>query len=469
MTEMRAFSFAEWLQPRRLIQLALRSPLGAIATSRVIDRPTLRAVTDVYMPLSRLWAAAEAAEGDVARFVAAVPLDESLGPVLRRQVVRALASFDDARGQAADAARVWQAAFFSANGATTDRLLHLEQRRLLRAQRLLLQRLRFSLVFLRMQVPAVRFDIPDEAALHGAYGAYRDTPWRAFTPAAPLPEVERSHAIPSPGGRDYWLRFTTPHARMGDTAWARVHEPLNAEKAPTFIFGNGVCVEFDHVRYTMDDVVTLCRAGIRVIEIESPWHGRRRARGCYSGEPFLARAPLGLIDLFTAQVQEIAVLIDWARRLGSPRVGVGGASMGALAAQLAGIHAAHWPEAWRPDMLGLITFCDQVHQLALRSALAQRTGLSRALTSGGWTTERASRWLHFTDAVGTPVVSPDRIVAVLGTEDAITPYDIAEAQLQRWGVPPRNCFVSRRGHFSTPIALARDGNPLERIRDLLLS
>ena len=41
MTEMRAFSFAEWLQPQRLIQMALRSPLGALATSRVIDGPTL--------------------------------------------------------------------------------------------------------------------------------------------------------------------------------------------------------------------------------------------------------------------------------------------------------------------------------------------------------------------------------------------------------------------------------------------
>ena len=118
-------------------------------------------------------------------------------------------------------------------------------------------------------------------------------------------------------------------------------------------------------------------------------------------------------------------------------------------------------------MLGLITFCDQVHQLALRSALSVRTGLSQALTSAGWTPERAARWLHFTDAVGTPVVSPDNIVAVLGTEDEITPYDIAEAQLERWGVPPENRFVSRRGHFSTPIALARNNDPLHRIGTIL--
>lgn len=468
MTEMRVFNIAEWLQPQRLMQLALRSPLGAVATSRVIDRPTLRAVTDVYMPLSRLWAAAEVADGDVDRFSAAVPLDEDMGPVLRRQVGGALRAFDVAQAQAKDAARAWDAAFFSAHATATDRLLHLEQRRLLRAQRLLLQRLRFALVFMRQRVPAVRFDIPDEDALQAAYGRFLDTPWKAFTPSAPLPEVQRSHSIPSPGGQDYWLRFMTPHARMGDTAWARVHEPLNATRAPTFIFGNGVCVEFDHVKYSMDDITPLCRAGVRVIEIESPWHGRRRARGCYSGEPFLARAPLGPIDLFTAQVQEIAVLIDWARRQGSPRVGVGGASMGALAAQLAGIHSAHWPEEWRPDVLGLITFCDQVHQLALRSALAMRTGLKDKLTTKGWTPERAGKWLHFTDAIDKPVVSPDRIVAVLGTEDEITPFEIAEAQMDRWNVPSENRFVSRRGHFSTPIALARESDPLDRIRRLLL-
>lgn len=467
MTEMRAFSFAEWLQPQRILQLALRSPLGAIATSRAIDRPTLRAVTDVYMPLSRLWAAAEVAEGDPDRFAAAVPLEEPLGPVLRRQVAGALRAFDRARAQAADASRVWEAAFFAPSPSPTDRLLHLEQRRLLRAQRHLLQRLRFSLVFLRSRVPPVRFDIPDEQGVLSVYGARRAEPWRASTPAEPLPVVERSHPIPVAGGRDYWLRFMTPHARMGDTAWARVHEPPDAENAPTFIFGNGVCVEFDHVKYSMDDVMALCRHGIRVIEIESPWHGRRRARGTFSGEPFLARAPLGPIDLFTAQVQEIAVLVAWARAQGSPRVGVGGASMGALAAQLAGIHSAHWPADWRPDMLGLITFCDQVHQLALRSALAIRTGLSQALTDAGWTPERASRWLHFTDAVGTPQVAADNIVAVLGTEDEITPYDIAQAQLDRWGVPVENRFVSRRGHFSTPIAMARESDPLERIGAIL--
>ena len=108
MTELRAFSFAEWLQPQRMIQLALRSPLGALATSRVIDRPTLRAVTDVYMPLSRLWAAAEVADGEVDRFVAAVPIHEPLGPVLRRQVARALGAFDEARAHSIDAARVWE-------------------------------------------------------------------------------------------------------------------------------------------------------------------------------------------------------------------------------------------------------------------------------------------------------------------------------------------------------------------------
>ncbi len=211
----------------------------------------------------------------------------------------------------------------------------------------------------------------------------------------------------------------------------------------------------------------MCRRGIRVIEIESPWHGRRTAPGAYSGEPFFARAPLGSIDLLTAQAREIAVVIDWCRRQGPGKVGIGGASLGALAAQLVATQARHWPKRLRPDMLGLITFCDRVHALPFESALARKIGLSKAMGEAGWTLEKCAAFREFTDPIGKPVVAPENIVAVLGTEDEITPYEAGRAQIERWGLPAENVFVRKSGHFSTPLGLMRDGASLDRIATIL--
>lgn len=466
MTEQRRFKLSDLRRPDKLLQLGLTSPLGAVAASPLIDRPTLWGVVGLYLPLSRLWAAAYAARGSARAFADQVPL-ASPGPGLRGHIEKTLDAFERARVKTDQADEQWRQAFFGSPARSKPDLVRAENRRLDRAQSFILQRLRFGFILMRHDVPPVRFDLASEADVEAAYGGMQDSPHESFLPPSRMPEVTTSRRIPSAAGEDYWLRFATPSQRIGGTAWARVHEPLDVEDPPTFIFGNGIGIEFDQLRYTMEDIVDLCRQGIRVVEIEAPWHGRRIASGFYSGEPFLARAPIGAMDLFSAQVREIAVIVNWCRETSAGRVGVGGASMGALAAQLAGTHSRHWPERLRPDVLGLITFCDRVHELPFRSALAHKTGLSRALAEAGWTLEACHKWSGLTDAVDDPAVSPDRIVAVLGTEDDITPFEIGKAQVERWGVPERNLFIRRQGHFSVPIGLMRDNSPLRRIADLL--
>ena len=42
------------------------------------------------------------------------------------------------------------------------------------------------------------------------------------------------------------------------------------------------------------------------------------------------------------------------------------------------------------------------------------------------------------------------------------------ALADRWGMPAKNRFISRRGHFSAGLAIAHDGGPMDRFAALLL-
>lgn len=119
-----------------------------------------------------------------------------------------------------------------------------------------------------------------------------------------------SRPVPTAEGRDFWPRFPSPSTRLGDRAYARVYEPGDIENPPTLIFGHGICVEFDQWNGLIDEAVTLCRLGIRVIRPEAPLHGRRRPEGYYGGERMIAAFPAGSLDLFTGAVREWSVLAD---------------------------------------------------------------------------------------------------------------------------------------------------------------
>ncbi len=458
------------LRPDALARRGLRGPLGAVFTGPWVDRPTLWGIAEIYLPLSRLWAAALAADGAddaVEAFIAGVPLPEDVGPANRRHIASILRSAERARVRAAAADDDWRRAFFGRDRRSPPVLAEIEQRRIRAAQALLMQRFRFVWLYLRYTVPAVRFEVATPAETEAAYGAALARPWEPFAPPETMPVVTESRRMATDVGHDYWLRFPSPSARIGGDAWARVHEREGMGDAPTFIFGNGIGVEFDQLDYSLDDVAALTREGIRVIEVEAPWHGRRRAPGYFSGEPFLARAPVGAIDLLTAQAQEFAVLIDWARGRGSRRVGIGGASMGALSSLMVATHSGHWPDRMRPDMAALITFTHQLSRLPFDSALARRTGLTDALTGAGWTPDKLARFKGLTDPGDQLAIPGDQIVAVLGAEDEVTPAAGVREQVEAWGVPAANVFLHKGGHFSTPMGIVRDRGPLERIEALL--
>jgi hypothetical protein len=447
--------------------IRLRGPFGWGIAELAVDRPMLWTMLQLWLPLSRLWAAAMAAEGDPGAFLAEVPVDAK--PTMR--LARKLAAFEARREDYVDAAEAWEEAFFAPGFRNSLGLSRIEGERATAARWLTVQRLRFLDIRFGRPVPSVRFETPRVDELAAAYGDVRAEPWRAYLPPAIPPSVEVSRRTPTPTGEDYWIRFRSPAARLGDgppgMAWARVHEPRGIADPPTYIFGNGVCVEFDHYGRTTADVQVLFKYGVRVIELESAWHGRRRAPGTYGGEPFLGRTPVGPIDLFTAQAQELAVITHWCRQNSKGKVAIGGASMGALAALLAACHAPRWPEAMRPDALALLTVADQIDSLIADSALSAGVGVGEALERAGWTAQDLLDWQGMTAVPNTAPLPPDRIVAVLGARDTILPFASGRSLVERWGVPAENTFIGGAGHFATPLGVAMDRRPLKRLARIL--
>lgn len=457
---------AELMRPDRFLKMALNNPVGAFLSPHLIDAPALWWVTRVFMPLSRLWAAADAAAGDPARFLAEVPVANP-DRWKRDRIARLLDDFEDRRAAAEAADSAWLDGFFGGGRTSADRLSDLESERVGAAQKWLLARVRFTPLILRGGVPSVRFDIPGLEEAENIYGPAKERPEQLYEPPSDPPHVDVSRAYRTRFGRDYWIRFPSPSARIGGMFWARVHEPREEADLPTVIFGNGVCIEWDQMRRRVDIVADLCRAGCRVIEIEAPWHGRRREPGTYSGEPFIARAPVGGLDLMTAQVREIAALTAWLRGNGVRRVGLAGISMGALASLLAAGHARHWPAQFQPDALALITFSGALHRLPLDSGLAQGAGLREAALAKGWTGEKLDEYAPFTDVSAGPGLDPANVMAVVGKKDVVTPFADAHPLLSAWGVPEENISEAAGGHFSTPMATGAEHAVLRRFVEAL--
>lgn len=443
----------------------MRTPLGGLMARRWFDTATLAFLRRVYFPLSRLWAAAEAAGNDPDAFAAAVPMDPR--EFDRDRVARTLAHLTELRATAALADHDWHETFFAPRPLPADRRVAAELRRAATSHAYMAGRGLF--LRQRPRAPRVRWDIQSPDAVAAALAPYGGDPAAFFALPGTLPEIARSHPVTGPLGPEYWVRFTSPV--LGDTAWARVFEPAplkdGVTNPPTLILGHGIGVEFDHWQRGADEATAWVRRGLRVIRPEAPWHGRRRPRGQYGGEAMLARAPLAGFELFRAQTVEAGVLTGWARSLGNAPVTIGGMSLSALAAQLAASAARDWPAANRPDALFAVTHSDDLAEVTFDGSLADAFGVTERLTAAGWTRERLACHTAIATPADTLAMPPERIVSVLATHDTVTPYASGRALVDRWGVPPENLFIRPRGHFSTALGLLYDHAPMDRFTEVL--
>ena len=268
---------------QELLVAALRTPLGNLVARPWFDHVALNTVAYWFFPLSRLWAAARAAEGSSDRFFENAGITPS--PRLAERVKRNLSQFEVVRHRMVSIEHNWESVFFGANAPSHDAALNAEHERLNCRSRYNNLRRKFIPLRLANDVQPVRWHIPSPADVDAIYGTLLADPARAFAPPDPMPDITVSHRVETcDGGQNYWLRFNSPSPRMTDQVIARVYEPACAENAPTLIFGHGICVEFDHWRGLVDEVVAMVKMGIRVVRPEAPWHGRRVPDGMYGGE-----------------------------------------------------------------------------------------------------------------------------------------------------------------------------------------
>ncbi len=440
----------------------LTDPVAGLWLRPWFDTMSLWIVTRWIMPLSRAWATALESDGDPARFWRELPGDGA-PPVGLRPI---LARLSRRHRKHREADLTWTEAFFGTAPMDERRLRRAERRRRRSAERMMIGRTAFVPLALRRRLPPVKWDMRAPAEVEAQHGHRLATPEAAFPPPE-MPEVTRSRSYRHRGMTHYWLRFASPADDSVGTVWARVLEPIGVADPPTMIYLHGLCVEREFWREFADPVTALVERGVRVVQPEGPWHGRRRRPGTFGGEPALARAPVGMIETLSAWVAETAVLVAWAHGHGSGAVGVGGTSLGALTSQLAATAARHWPAEMQPEAMLLVTTSGDANATFLNGSLPSRLGLTEQLAAAGWTEAETTKWLALMEPRGAPAMGADRVIMVLGRADDVTPYDGGVALADRWGVPADNRFVSYRGHFSA--AIASGGPPFDRLLQVLLS
>jgi len=223
----------------------VRGTAGVLLARPWFDRMAERVLARYFFSLSRLWAAASTASGSPEKFFASIPMSALYGS--RDRVLRTLARFERARSKSAAMDGEWDRVFFGKRkkDVGVDKRLATEAARLeLRHD---LGAMRREFLFLTWNgVPRVKYDMPTPEQVEAVYGpALKD--FQPFVAAPePMPKVSVSRRLPATSGTDYWIRFASPSKRLGDTVYARVHEPEGVDNPPTIIFGHGVCVEFDH-------------------------------------------------------------------------------------------------------------------------------------------------------------------------------------------------------------------------------
>jgi hypothetical protein len=440
------------------------SPLGAALAKPWVDPVGLFGLRRWYLPLSRLWAAANAAGDDVAGFRGGVGVDlpafwsgARLQSLLQRNG-RALATASAAR-------TAWEDGIFDAR--TTSDAGALDRQRRIAATRHLSMRAWFYPLLFPKRPPLARWRIDDPAEIEREFPPFLCEPVASATTS-----IDVSRSFVRNGVREYWLRSPTPsprlHARAGsELMYARVVEPAGSNASNTLISGSGLCLEFELLTVARDPGAQLAGMGWRVIEPISPYHGLRAMPGYYGGEPFFAEGPTSSVDLISGQAIESALLIAWARERFGGKVALAGVSMTSFVAQHVASRCGLWPVEVRPDAVMLISHSGRVEDVTFGGELAAMLGLDKALIRAGWTRESLARLSRLIDPSETPGLPPSHIISVLGETDRWVPFDDGLALAHRWRLPEENIFRYRLGHLGMPVQLTRDAAPFERLRRVL--
>lgn len=415
-------------------------------------------------PLSRMWAAANTADGDVEHFLSAVPLSQPNAD--HDRIANALRLTDEARTVAHATDTEWNRVFFANAKTTNSQRLLVERAR--RGRRHVFYATRRHFRFLRApNIPLSRQHIAPPDEIKAAYGDLVTGDATLAPRPDPFPTVRESQTLHRGQVVEQWLRFSSPSSVMNDVASAHVFAPAGVANPPTLIFGHGICVEPEHWRGLLDEVATFVANGVRVIQPEAPWHGYRTPAGYFGGERLIEVFPSAPIDAFSAAIQEWAVLADWAKRTSTGPLAFGGTSLGALMAQRASDASRTWPNRIAPQALFLVTHSGDLLETIVDGDLTRLWGDPEAAIAAGWDMETAAGYLNLLNPDPYTTVPGQNIVSVLGKRDRVTPFASGKWLLDQWAVPDENRFLWWRGHFSVPTTLVHRPEPVQRFSEIL--
>lgn len=431
-----------------------------------LDSAALLGLRRWYLPLSRLWAMANAAGDDHRQFrselgdgAAAAWSDDRLQSILARHHA--------CRVQAEMARRTWEEAAFEPT-STVD-VAGLDRSRRTEATRHLATRTLFQPLLFSGQTSVARWKVDDPADADRAAGDIH-AGWQ--TPTSDMARaVCASRAAVRDGLREYWLRAASPcpslRARHGsEMLYARVIEPVGGT-VNSLVLGSGLGEEFDLLSLAPHGADRLARSGWRVIEPVSPYQGLRAMPGFYGGEPFYALAPLASLDLIKGHALEMAMVIGWAHERFGGKVALAGLSMSSFVAQRVASVCSAWPDETRPEAVMLISHAGRFENVIFDGRLAATLGVEQALTERGWAREALLRLCQAVDPAPRPALSPGRIVSVLGETDQVVPFADGLGLAEQWKLPPDNVFRYHLGHFGMPVQLALDLTPFLRLKQVL--
>lgn len=451
------------------MNVLLSSPLGGLLAKPWVDPVGLFGAQRWYLPLSRLWAAANDAGEAVELFRERIgrPPPDFRWAGTWHSVLRHHAR---ARRQADAARQDWEDSIFGDGNSRTE-AASLDRQRRWAATRHLSTRAWFYPLLYGSSVPVARWQIDGPRQFERAFDQLIGDPGRLFDASLDTGAIEVSRSWVTNGRREYWLRAQTPSVRLrgrsgSERLYARVVEPA-AGAALTMISGSGLCLETDLLATQLASSGLLASTGWRVIELVSPFHGLRAMPGYYGGEPFFALGPTSSLDLIVGQAIETALLVAWSRMHFGGRVAVAGVSLSSFVAQQVASHCHLWPAAATPDAVMLISHSGRIENVAFGGALAATLGVDRALADAGWTPEALTRLSQIINPAPMPALAPERIVSVLGETDRWVPYADGEALALQWHLPEDNIFRYRLGHLGMPMQLMRDSAPFERLRQIL--
>src|SRR5882672_9821022 len=181
------------------MEVLFRSPLGALLARPWVDQAGLFGLKRWYFPLSRLWAAANAAGGETARFrdeigapVAAWP-EPYLRPVLARNAGR--------KAAAEAACSAWETSLFG--DAPHEDCLMLDRRRRAAAARHLATRASFYPLLFPTRPPSARWEIDQPAHAERDLGPAIARPDGLYDVAVDVGTVAVSQPVMKDGLREY--------------------------------------------------------------------------------------------------------------------------------------------------------------------------------------------------------------------------------------------------------------------------